>query len=242
MGEIEEVMDDLKGFLGDKGFMIFIAVAVLFGIYNLFKDSSTSTNTDALTPVTAVASYPDAVTNANVIIDTVQESIDYSEGVILDAIQGMGDEINVNFEATNDYINKGFENMEYTSGLGSSEDLYSSVDKDQIIETITNAQNSLNTQIKNIASSLNGNKSNQLPSAKLNQAVNSAKSYYTYKTKSGLNTSTSIVDALKAIGVNSSMDNRAKIASANGIDNYTGSYQQNVELLEKLKSGKLKKV
>lgn len=53
--------------------------------------------------------------------------------------------------------------------------------------------------------------------------------------------SSSIVDALKAIGVNSSFDYRKKIAKANGIKNYSGTGTQNVEMLSLLKKGKLKK-
>lgn len=53
--------------------------------------------------------------------------------------------------------------------------------------------------------------------------------------------STSIVDGLKSIGVDSSMANRKKIAAANGISNYSGDYDDNVKLLELAKKGKLKK-
>lgn len=50
---------------------------------------------------------------------------------------------------------------------------------------------------------------------------------------------TSIVDALKSIGVDSSITYRKKIASANGISNYTGTSSQNTALLNLLKKGKL---
>lgn len=50
---------------------------------------------------------------------------------------------------------------------------------------------------------------------------------------------TSIVDALKSKGVDSSKSNRKKIAIANGIDNYVGTSKQNVELLNLMKQGKL---
>lgn len=53
--------------------------------------------------------------------------------------------------------------------------------------------------------------------------------------------STSIVDALKAIGVDSSFSYRRKIASANNIKLYIGSAKQNNTLLKMLKSGTLKK-
>ena len=50
---------------------------------------------------------------------------------------------------------------------------------------------------------------------------------------------TSIVSALNAIGVDSSKDNRTKIAKANGINDYSGAYEQNTRLLGLMKSGKL---
>lgn len=53
--------------------------------------------------------------------------------------------------------------------------------------------------------------------------------------------SSSIVDGLKSIGVDSSMSNRKKIASANGISNYQGSASQNNKLCSLAKQGKLKK-
>lgn len=51
----------------------------------------------------------------------------------------------------------------------------------------------------------------------------------------------SFVDGLKSIGVDSSFENRKKIAYNNGITNYTGSAIQNIKLLNLLKNGKLKK-
>lgn len=52
----------------------------------------------------------------------------------------------------------------------------------------------------------------------------------------------SFVDALKSIGVDSSMANRKRIAALNGIKNYTGTALQNIKLLNMLKKGELKKV
>ena len=51
----------------------------------------------------------------------------------------------------------------------------------------------------------------------------------------------SFVDGLKSIGVDSSFENRKRIAYNNGITNYTGSAIQNIKLLNLLKQGKLKK-
>lgn len=81
---------------------------------------------------------------------------------------------------------------------------------------------SQNTQLLNI---LRGN------------ASGNSNSYYQKYTGS----SVSIVDALKAIGVDSSLSNRKKIAKANGISNYTGTASQNTKLLNLLKQEKLKK-
>lgn len=52
-------------------------------------------------------------------------------------------------------------------------------------------------------------------------------------------TGSSITEALKSIGAESSKAYRTKIAKANGITNYTGTYEQNVKLLKLLKQGKL---
>ena len=52
----------------------------------------------------------------------------------------------------------------------------------------------------------------------------------------------SIVDTLKAGGIDSSFENRKKIAQANGIKNYTGTAKQNIELNKKANNGTLKKV
>ena len=49
----------------------------------------------------------------------------------------------------------------------------------------------------------------------------------------------SIIDALNNIGVDSSYSNRKSIAEINGIYGYSGSYDQNLKLLNLLKQGKL---
>lgn len=53
--------------------------------------------------------------------------------------------------------------------------------------------------------------------------------------------SSSIVDALKSLNINSTFANRKQIAIKNGISNYTGTASQNITLLNLLKQGKLKK-
>lgn len=58
--------------------------------------------------------------------------------------------------------------------------------------------------------------------------------YPKYKGKSK-----SLVDALKSLAINSSKSNRKKVASLNGIKNYSGTASQNTKLLNLLKRGKL---
>lgn len=53
------------------------------------------------------------------------------------------------------------------------------------------------------------------------------------------NNNTSIVDALKQINIDSSFNNRKRLAIQNGINNYTGTNSQNNNLLELLKKGEL---
>lgn len=69
-------------------------------------------------------------------------------------------------------------------------------------------------------------------------APRKTKSYYPeYKGKS-----TSIIDALKAVGEkNTSKAHREEIAAANGMPNYTGTAAQNRTMLQLLKDGKLLK-
>ena len=63
----------------------------------------------------------------------------------------------------------------------------------------------------------------------------------TYYPKCGL-AFVSLTSALNSIKVNSSYEYRKKIALKNGINEYKGSYIQNLSLLNKLKAGKLKKI
>jgi hypothetical protein len=73
------------------------------------------------------------------------------------------------------------------------------------------------------------------PRAETHNNENGKKYYDKYTGKS-----TSIIDALTAVGENdTSKTHRAKIAAANGIKSYTGSAAQNTKLLTLLKKGKL---
>lgn len=60
--------------------------------------------------------------------------------------------------------------------------------------------------------------------------------YLSNKTYKGV----SLVDALKQIKIDASFSNRKRLAKNNGISNYSGTYSQNLKLLNLLKQGKLK--
>ena len=77
-----------------------------------------------------------------------------------------------------------------------------------------------------------------LPVTQVYATTSTANYTYTYCSKySG--SSNSLVDALKAVGVDSSFSNRQAIAALNGYSSYSGTSAQNTELLTKLKNGTL---
>ena len=96
--------------------------------------------------------------------------------------------------------------------------------------TKNNNQKNVQKNITNIQTNTSKNKNHTNPTSNNNYL--SAKEYH----------HGSIVDALKAIGINSSYNYRKKLAIKNGITNYKGSYFQNIKMLNLLKQGKLKKV
>ena len=72
--------------------------------------------------------------------------------------------------------------------------------------------------------------------ARVNEILAPKVNYLSNTTYTGV----SIVDALKEIGIDSSYSYRSKLAITNGITNYIGSAEQNTQLLNLLKQGKLK--
>src|SRR5690625_3318897 len=68
------------------------------------------------------------------------------------------------------------------------------------------------------------------------------KSYSKIRDKNSNQKYTALVDYLKDHGINSSFNNRKKLAQQQGIKNYTGTASQNIELLNKLQTGGKKKV
>lgn len=94
------------------------------------------------------------------------------------------------------------------------------------LNKVTSKTNEINVQNNDL-----NKKTYTTPNKDLNTAFLKANNYH----------HGSIVDALKSIGSNSSYNYRKKLAQKNGIENYKGSYSQNIQMLNLLKEGKLKK-
>ena len=270
MGTIEEVIDDVTEVVKDNKGLVIGGVAVIVLIVLLTKNNSGSnTNDEEYQLATSYSSYPDAVTNANTIIDSLQGSIDASD---LDMKEFMSD----NFTVAKDYMSEGLEkviennNKLQDTTIQSTDTIRNDIGAvstkvdnvqnyltttvtpkvdtvQKTVSTVNNTVNSVKNTVTNTAKSVKKVESN---TNKIKKAVAPAKPKATAKTKPKTSTKTikktnykgnSIVDGLKSVGVNSSYDNRKKIAQANGIKNYTGTAKQNTELLNKLKKGTLKK-
>ena len=273
MGTIEEVIEDVQEVVKDNKGLVIGGVAVIVLIVLLTKNNNGSnTNDEEYQLATSYSSYPDAVTNANTIIDSLQGSINASD---LDMKEFMSD----NFTVAKDYMSEGLEkviennNKLQDTTIQSTDTIRNDIGAvstkvdnvqnyltttvtpkvdtvQKTVSTVNNTVNSVKNTVTNTAKSVKKVESN---TNKIKKAVSTTKPKATAKTtpkttRKKTNTikktsykGNSIVDGLKSVGVNSSYDNRKKIAQANGIKNYTGTAKQNTELLNKLKKGTLKK-
>ena len=273
MGTIEEVIDDVTEVVKDNKGLVIGGVAVIILIVLLSKNNSGNTDNEEYQLATSYSSYPDAVTNANTIIDSLQGSIDASD---LDMKEFMSD----NFTVAKDYMSEGLEkviennNKLQDTTIQSTDTIRNDISSvstkvdnvqnyltttvtpkvDTVQKTVSTVNNTVNTVKNTVNSTAKSVKKVESNTNKIKKAVAPAKpkatAKTTPKTTKKANTKTikktnykgnSIVDGLKSVGVNSSYDNRKKIAQANGIKNYTGTAKQNTELLNKLKKGTLKK-
>ena len=273
MGTIEEVIEDVQEVVKDNKGLVIGGVAVIVLIVLLTKNNGgNSSDSEEYQLATSYSSYPDAVTNANTIIDSLQGSIDASD---LDIKEFMTD----NFTVTKDYISDGLDKVIETNNklqdttiqstdtirndIGAVSTKVDNVQNyltttvtpkvDTVQKTVSTVNNTVNTVKNTVTDTAKSVKKVESNTNKIKKAVSKAKPKATAKTTPKTTTKKnktikktnykgdSIVDGLKSVGVNSSYDNRKKIAQANGIKNYTGTAKQNTELLNKLKKGTLKK-
>lgn len=273
MGTIEEVIDDVQEVVKDNKGLVIGGIAVIVLIVLLTKNNSgNSSDSEEYQLATSYSSYPDAVTNANTIIDSLQGSIDASD---LDMKEFMSD----NFTVTKDYMTEGLEkviennNKLQDTTIQSTDTIRNDISSvstkvdnvqnyltttvtpkvDTVQKSVRTVNNTVNTVKNTVTDTAKSVKKVESNTNKIKKAVSKAKPKATAKTTPKTTTKknntikktsykgNSIVDGLKSVGVNSSYDNRKKIAQANGIKNYTGTAKQNTELLNKLKKGTLKK-
>ena len=262
MGTIEEVIEDVTEVVKDNKGLVIGGVAVIVLIVLLTKNNKgTNTDNEEYQLATSYSSYPDAVTNANTIIDSLQGSIDASD---LDIKEFMSD----NFSVAKDYMTEGLDkviennNKIQDTTIQSTDTIRNDINtvntkvdnvQNYLTTTVTpkvdTVQSTVNTVKNTVTSTSKSVKKVESNTNKIKKAVSTAKPKATAKTTPKTSTKTikktnykgnSIVDGLKSAGVNSSYDNRKKLAQANGIKNYTGTAKQNTELLNKLKKGTLK--
>lgn len=253
------MLDDLKKVFGEKGFLIVIGVGVvLFVVALLMGDKSDG---DTMVTPTGYTSYPDAVTNANTIIDSVNQYTAYT-----------GDRI---IESTGGYMEEGLKNLQgnIETSLDDIDASYDSILNS--LSTMNRAQETTSQPVKQskpLREQVNTIKSNMLkvqshkstlktpqqisienpgvpipvdnPTSTTVKTTEKATQYYNKANYNG----TSLVDGLKSVGVHSidgksvgSWNSRKELAAANGIQNYTGTAAQNTALLNKLKAGTLVK-
>ena len=274
MGTIEEVIDEIQEDEKDNKGLVIGGVAVIILIVLLTKNNvGNSSDSEEYQLATSYSSYPDAVTNANTIIDSLQGSIDASD---LDMKEFMSDNFTVAKDYKTEDLDKVIENNNklQDTTIQSTDTIRNDISSvstkvdnvqnyltttvtpkvDTVQKTVSTVNNTVNTVKNTVTNTAKSVKKVESNTNKIKKAVAPAKPKTTAKTtpktatKKNNNTikktkykGDSIVDGLKSVGVNSSYDNRKKIAQANGIKNYTGTAKQNTELLNKLKKGTLKK-
>lgn len=224
--EIKEISDKITKTFGKNGSMIALGIGGIVVAYLILSNQNADDGESSeLVNAVAYASYPDAVTNANVIMGEVNNHTTTEIGNLQDKMEERFDKVDTGNEQIQEKIDTSTESITNKIDSNTQQIIKNNTDnKNSIITTVNNNTAKLQTEIKS-------NKATKKKSTK-----SSTKYYKKTSIKNG-----SIVDTLKKIGVNSSFSNRKKIAKANGIKNYVGSSSQNIKMLNLLKTGKLKK-
>ena len=227
---IKEVGSDIKRAVGGNGMYLLLGGGALLLIVYLLSKGDSSSN---LTVATGYSAYPDAVTNANVVIGEVndhttnelsllKEQLNDTNSLMQEGDNSILEKIDTSTESITEKIDTGTEQIIKSNAENTT----------SILDTVQQNTNNLSTQISSA-----GKKVNTVNDTTVNNPKKSTKKHFKKTSYSGK----SFVDALKNRGVNSSMSFRKKIASANGIKNYTGTAKQNTKLLNLMKKGKLVK-
>ena len=231
---ITEISSDIKRAVGGNGMYLLLGGgALLLIVYLLSKEDSSSN----LTVATGYSAYPDAVTNANVIIGEVNDhttnelsllknQLEDTSALLQEGDNSILEKIDTTTESITEKINTGTEQLMQNNAENTS----------SILDTVNQNTNNLSTQISGVENKVNSVVNNTtINNTSSSKTAKTVKYYEPIKSYKG----NSFVDALKKRGVNASMSFRKKIASVNGIKNYTGTAKQNSKLLNLMKKGKL---
>ena len=232
---IKEVGNDIKKSLGGNGMYLLLGGGLLLIVYLLSKDDSGSN----LTVATGYSAYPDAVTNANVIIGEVNDhttnelsalksQLEDTSSLLQEGDNSILEKIDTSTESITEKIDTGTEQILKNNAESTS----------SILDTVQQNTNNLSTQISGVENKVNSVVNNTtINNTSSSKTAKTVKYYEPIKSYKG----NSFVDALKKRGVSATMAFRKKIASVNGIKNYTGTAKQNSKLLNLMKKGKLVK-
>ena len=229
--EVKDLYDDVEKAVGKKGMWILGGVAAIGAIFLVIRSKNKAEGVVYYEPTT-VGNYPSVEENADLVLDSVND--------LADMIDSYGGVIGSRLDYLEDVITNTGENVIQNSN-SNKQDIQNSIkDVQSVVDRIDNEEN------RTVSVIYSTSPANTTTAAKTADPVSytttaPVSATYSYTTKSGLNTSTSIVDALKAAGEDSSFEARAAIAAANGITNYTGTAAQNTQLLNSMKSGTLVK-
>ena len=230
---ITEIGSDIKRAVGGNGMYLLLGGGALLLIVYLLSKGDSGSN---LTVATGYSAYPDAVTNANVIIGEVNDhttnelsalksQLEDTSSLLQEGDNSILEKIDTTTESLTEKIDTGTEQILKNNAESTS----------SILDTVNQNTNNLSTQISGLENKVNTSVNNTTVTSGTANNSKKVKYYEPIKAYKG----NSFVDALKKRGVNASMTFRKKIASVNGIKNYTGTAKQNSKLLHLMKKGKL---
>ena len=231
---ITEIGSDIKRAVGGNGMYLLLGGGALLLIVYLLSKGDSGSN---LTVATGYSAYPDAVTNANVIIGEVNDhttnelsalknQLEDTSALLQEGDNSILEKIDTSTESITEKIDTGTEQILKNNAENTS----------SILDTVNQNTNNISTQIYGLEKKVNTVSNNTtVNNTQASKTAKTVKYYEPIKTYKG----NSFVDALKKRGVNASMAFRKKIASVNGIKNYTGTSKQNSKLLNLMKKGKL---
>ena len=232
---IIEIGSDIKRAVGGNGMYLLLGGGALLLIVYLLSKGDSGSN---LTVATGYSAYPDAVTNANVIIGEVNDhttnelsalksQLEDTTALMQEGDNSILEKIDTTTESITEKINTGTEQLMQNNAENTA----------TILDTVNQNTNNLSSQISGLENKVNTTVNNTTVNSGTTNTSKKVKYYEPIKAYKG----NSFVDALKKRGVNASMAFRKKIASVNGIKNYTGTAKQNSKLLNLMKKGKLVK-